>query len=473
MKILFVEPPKEFWFVMGEYLPPPYGILQLASYLEQNHKDIDIKVIDCQAHSIEWKELEREIALFDPDIFACSGLATCNTYVAARAFETAKKVKASVLTVAGGQHFTALAEESLNTYSDIDIIVRGEGEVTLSELVKVFSKRESFQQVSGISFRQNGKVVNNPSRPLIKNLDDLPYPAYHFVEDVVNKYHFKMMAGSKKGFMIIEGSRGCEYTCSFCTQWRHWKGCWRVKSAKRIVDEFELCYKKYGVTFLWLTDDNFPLDDRANDICDEIIKRGLGDKIMWFVQTRCDEIIKNPGLLPKLKQSGNKWILIGAENNRPSVLEDLKKNITPENIALATKLVKENGIFCQLTFIIGNRTDSSESIGELRKFVDNVNPDLAIFMILTPFPGSEIFEDLKGKDLITDYMWTNYDMVHAVMPTETLSIEQVHEELYLCYRSFYGSWKRKLFGFFSRNKIKRRTYRYMATQGLLKQLKNS
>lgn len=458
---------------MGEYLPPPLGILQLAGYVEENNKDVNIKVIDCQAYSFDWKELEREIELFDPDIFVCSGLSTCNTYVSVRAFEIAKKMKSSVLTVAGGQHFTALAEESLDTYPDIDVIVRGEGEITLSELVRVFSENGLLEEVNGISFRQNGKVVNNHSRALIKNLDDLPYPAYHFVNDVVGKYHFAMMAGHNDGFMIIEGSRGCEFNCAFCTQWRHWNSCWRVKSAKRIVDEFEMCYKKYGVRFLWLTDDNFPLDERANDLCDEIIKRDLGDKILWFVQTRCDEIIKNPGLLPKLKQAGCHWILIGAESGSESTLKDLKKTISPEDTALATKLVKENNIFCQLTFMIGNRTDTSESIAELRKFADDVNPDLAICMILTPFPGSEIFERFRRKNLIIDFNWSNYDMVHAVMPTETLSIQQVQEELYLFYRSFYGSWKRKLSGIFSRNKFKRRTYRYMATQGLLKQLRNS
>jgi anaerobic magnesium-protoporphyrin IX monomethyl ester cyclase len=131
VKVLFIEPPKDVWFVMGEYLPPPYGIIQLAAYLETKVKDVKIKVLDCNAQKIDWKELEKQIEAFNPDIVASSALATCNTYVVARTLETAKKVNPEVLTVTGGQHFTATAEESLKEFPEIDVIVRGEGEETL------------------------------------------------------------------------------------------------------------------------------------------------------------------------------------------------------------------------------------------------------------------------------------------------------------------------------------------------------
>ncbi|MDH5701225.1 MAG: cobalamin B12-binding domain-containing protein, partial [Candidatus Bathyarchaeota archaeon] len=102
MKVLFVEPPKDYWFVMGEYLPPPYGILQLAAFLESECKDVEINVLDCNAERLDWKGLERHVESFNPDVVASSALATCNTYVAVRTLETAKKVKPDVLTVAGG-----------------------------------------------------------------------------------------------------------------------------------------------------------------------------------------------------------------------------------------------------------------------------------------------------------------------------------------------------------------------------------
>jgi anaerobic magnesium-protoporphyrin IX monomethyl ester cyclase len=471
LKILFVEPPKDFWFVMGEYLPPPLGILQIAAYLEQKNSYSKIRVIDSQAFSLDWGDLETEIKSFDPDIIAPSGLSTCNTYAAVRTLQIAKKNNSDVIVVVGGQHFTATAENSLETYPEIDIVVRGEGELTISDLVDKVSKKEPFHKLKGITFRNSDKIISNPPQTLINDLDELPYPAYHLVQNVIHKYHFIMMAGSDFNYLIVEGSRGCEYRCTFCSQWKHWNGHLRTKSAKRIADEMEFCYRKYGARFLWLADDHFPLDKRANNLCDELINRDINEEIMWFAQTRCDDVVKNKELIPKLRKAGNRWILMGAENNNLSTLKDFNKNINPNQTSIAVDSLKRNNIFSQLTFIIGTKEDSSDSIESLRKFADNVDPDLAIFMILTPFPGTKIYEEAKDRGVIQDSNWTNYDMIHAIMPTEKLSIKQLHEELYICYRSFYGSWKRKLAAIISPNILKRRTYRYLATQGLLNKIR--
>ncbi|NWG08992.1 MAG: cobalamin B12-binding domain-containing protein [Nitrososphaerales archaeon] len=472
MKVLFIEPPKDFWFVMGEYLPPPYGILQLAAYLQSKNKDVEIEVLDCQAERVDWEGLERRIESFDPDIVACGGLATCNTYTVAQTCSIAKKVRPSAMTVVGGQHFTATAHDSLEAYPEIDVIIRGEGEQTLVELVGALVSKTSFSDIRGISFRHDGEILHNPDRPLIENLDDLPLPGYHFVEDLVHRYHFTMMAGPKTRYALIEGSRGCPHRCTFCTQWRHWNGRRRGKSAKRIADEMEFCYQNYGCRFLWLTDDNFGLGKGMIDLCDEIVRRGFSDDMMWFFQAKCDDIARHPKILPKMRKAGNRWILFGAESHSKSTLEAFKKKIDPEDTKRAVRLLKENDIFAQATFIIGERKDSAESLAQMREFANGIDPDLAIFMILTPFPGTEVYERAKTNGWIEDRNWSNYDMVHAIMPTEYLSREEVQEELYECYRSFYGSFGRRLKGIFSKNKLKRRTYRYLAGQSVLNQLKN-
>jgi len=471
MRVLFVEPPKDIWFVMGEYLPPPYGIIQLAAYLERKVTDVDIEVLDCNAKQVDWKDLEKRIESFNPDVVASSGLATCNTYLAARTLEIAKKIDTDILTVAGGQHFTATTQESLETYPEIDVIVRGEGEQTLAELVKNANKKSSFAQIKGISFRFKKKIFHNASRPLIENLEELPYPGYHFVKDIVHEYHFAAMAGRKAPYALIEGSRGCAHRCTFCTQWRHWQGMWRVKSPKRIADEMEFCYRNYGSRFIWLTDDNFCLDKRASSLTDELLQRGMADDLMWFTQARCDDIVKNEEVLPKMRKAGLRWVLLGVESPKQSTLEDFKKGITPEDAKRAVKLLRENDIFAQAMLIIGERKDTAESIANLREFANEIDPDFAIFAILTPFPGTEIFDEAKRKGWIEDFNWSHYDMVHAVMPTETLSRKEVQEELYHCYRSFYGSWKRRLQGIFSRNELKRRINWYMAGRGIVRQFK--
>ena len=472
VKVLFVEPPKDYWFVMGEYLPPPYGLLQLAGYLETKMPEADIEVLDCQAMALDWKGLEKRMNSFDPDVVATSGFATCNVYVAARTLETAKKLKPEVLTVAGGQHFSAATQESLEAYPEIDVIVRGEGEETILELTKAVRKNANFSGIAGISFRNQNKIWHNPPRPLIDNLDSLPFPGYHFVKDYVHLYHFTMMAGSKARYGMVEASRGCPHHCTFCSQWKHWQGSCRHKSVKRVADEIEFLYNNYGSRLLWLTDDNFGLGQRMENLCDELTKRGFSDDITCFMQARCDDVVRNQHLLPKMNRAGINWLLLGVESHRQSNLDSFRKGTQPEDAMSAVRSLKQNSIFCQATCIIGERKDSHESIEGLRHFVSELDPDIAIFMILTPFPGTDLYDEAKHNGWIENWNWADYDMVHAIMPTESLSREQLQHELYKCYRSFFGSWNRRIDGLFSKNSIKRRVYRYMARQSVLSQLKS-
>ncbi len=472
VRVQFVEPPKDYWFVMGEYLPPPYGILQLAAYIAEKMEDVDIEVLDCQAMSLDWSGLEKHMKTFDPDIVAASGLATCNVYITARTLELAKKLKPNIVTVTGGQHFTALAQESLEAYPEIDVIIRGEGEETFLELVKAVKEKSNYSAIKGLSYRHGKQIFHNRPRPLIENLDQLPFPGYRFVKGFADRYHFTMMAGSKAKYGIVEASRGCPNHCSFCSQWKHWQGTLRHKSVKRVADEMEYLYNNYGSKFQWLTDDNFGLNKRTEDLCDELIKREFSKDITCFMQVRCDDAAKNPRIVEKLSKAGFTWFLLGVESQSKTTLDSFHKGTKPEDASTAVKLLKQNGIFSQATCIVGNRHDTAESIKELRFFIHDIDPDIAIFMVLTPFPGTDLYEEAKSNGWIEDFNWANYDMVHATMPTNTLTRERVQRELTDCYRSFYGSGSRLLKGVFAKNKVKRRVYRYMARQGVIRQLES-
>ena len=472
MNILFLEPPKDFWFVMGEYTPPPLGILQLAAFLESKIPNIDITLLDCQAEQVGWDDLKRRIESIEPDVVVSSALATCNTYIIIKTLDIIKKIDPDIITVVGGQHFTALANECLVNYPEIDFIIRGEGELTLHDLVKIVEQEKSPIKVDGISFRHGDNIVHNPPRALIDNLDDLPFPGYHFIEDNMDKYHFKMMAHNNAGYAMVEASRGCLHKCTFCSQWPYWGGRWRSKSPKRIADEMEHIYNEYDISFLWLTDDNLGLGKRTSDLCDELTKKGVSDNITWFIQARSDDIIHNKKILPKMRKAGNYWIMAGLERHDDETITNYHKGIKPADSKLSMDLLKENDIFAQATLIIGDRNDSHHSIQQLRDFVNYVDPDLAIFMVLTPFPGTDLYDKARENGWIEDSNWANFDMVHAVMPTEHLTVPEVQEELYLCYRGFYGSIKRRITGIFSKNTFKRQTYRYMAGQGLLQSMRD-
>jgi anaerobic magnesium-protoporphyrin IX monomethyl ester cyclase len=470
VRIVFVEPPKDFWFVMGEYLPPPTAIIQLAAYLEVERPDDEITVIDCQAESLDWKGMAKRIEAERPDVVAVSSLATCNAYLVARALEEAKKVAPGAFTITGGQHFTALAEPSLGQFPVIDAVARGEGERTLVEVVESLEAGRGLADVKGLTFRHGEEIISTPPRPLIQDLDSLPMPGYHFVEQNLDRYHFKMMAGDMR-YAIIEGSRGCDHGCTFCSQCSFWGNRWRAKSGKRIADEMGYCRDRFGAEFLWLTDDNFAFGPRADDLFGELNARGLGDELLWFVQARVDDVVRNRGSIPAMRRAGNQWVLLGVESGDPETLASYRKGIEPGQTHEAVRLLKESDIFAQATLIIGHRRDTHESIEGLRHFVEDLDPDLAIYMILTPFPGTELYDEALRNGWIEDWNWANYDMTHAVMPTETLNTREVQEELYKCYRAFYGKLSRVVKGYFSSNFFKRKTYRYMASQSLLRQLR--
>jgi len=160
------------------------------------------------------------------------------------------------------------------------------------------------------------------------------------------------------------------------------------------------------------------------------------------------------------------------ENSSPSTLEEFKKGITPEDAKTAVKLLKDNGIFAHAMLIIGQRKDTHESIGQLKEFANELDPDLVMFGILTPFPGTEIYAEANRNGWIMDRNWSHYDMIHAIMPTETLSVNEVQEELYGCYRDFYGSLNRRFKGLLGGNQLKRKVFWHMAQSGVLGKIKS-
>jgi anaerobic magnesium-protoporphyrin IX monomethyl ester cyclase len=285
------------------------------------------------------------------------------------------------------------------------------------------------------------------------------------------KYHFSVMAGKRAPYALIEGARGCNHQCTFCTQWRHWQACWRLKPAKRIADEMAYVNQEFGSEMIWLTDDNFGTGQRPLEIAEEIIAKQLSD-VTWFVQARCDDIIRNKDILPRLAKSGLSWVLLGVENSNPATLEYFKKGITPQDAKTAVRLLQDNGIMAHAMVIIGNRKETHQSILQLREFANDLDPDFLMFGILTPFPGTEVYAEAEHNGWIEDHNWNHYDMIHAIMPTETLSTHQIQEELYGCYRDFYGSWSRRFRGLLSSNPMKRRTFRHMVEWGVLDKVKS-
>ena len=221
MRVLFIEPPKDFWFVMGEYLPPPTVALQVAAHLEVECPQDEITVLDCQAERLDWSDMVKRIEAERPHLVAVSSLAMCNAFTVARALDSAKKVALNAFTITGGQHFTALAEPSLMEYPSIGAIVRGEGEETLVEVADALDKDGYFSDVLGLTYRRGLEVVSNPDRPLMRDINALPMPGYHFVEDNLDSAKaLSMMAPKTSSSRPLYSARLASRLWTFIMQWQ-------------------------------------------------------------------------------------------------------------------------------------------------------------------------------------------------------------------------------------------------------------
>ncbi len=477
MKLLLIEPPKKFWFVMGEYLPPPFSLLLLAAIVEKETPDIEVKVIDCQAEAVDWKGLEERIRIEKPDIVGSGSHATCNVYNIVRTFDIVKHTNPEIITITGGSHFTALDEETLHEYPIIDVITRYEAEKSFINLLKHFQVngliKKGLEQINGIAFLENNVFKRTPDVPPLNNdeLDQLPYPAYHQVP--LQKYHFSMM--SNNPYIILEGSRGCTHDCTFCSQQVFYRRHWATKSVNRIVDEMEWMFEKFGSRFFWFTDDNFCAGSKMIlKLCKEMMARGMdGNNIEWFAQMRVDSILQvGDAGLSRMNKAGNYWQLVGGESPFNEVLDVYHKGIQGDQTIEAIRLLRKNNILAQLMIILGHEFETVESVKKTMEWATEVvKPDIVISMLLTPYPGTPMYENLLQKGRIIDQNWTNYDMIHGVCDMEYLSAKELQEQLYLAYRHVYDSWTRRFSGIFAKNKYKRRIYWYYLKAGVIGQLK--
>jgi anaerobic magnesium-protoporphyrin IX monomethyl ester cyclase len=192
---------------------------------------------------------------------------------------------------------------------------------------------------------------------------------------------------------------------------------------------------------------------------------------MLFLQARTDDVAKNPDLVNNLREVGTYWIMCGVETASQDTLKEFKKETKNEDAYKAMNILRRNDIFSHAMFVIGSRKDTHDTIKNLINFSLDINPDFAIYTALTPFPGTIYYKIALKNGWIEDTNYANYDMAHAIMPTEKLNRKEVQMELWRCYQNFYGSYAKNIAGVFSKNKLKRTLYRHMAGQHVLRKFR--
>lgn len=469
--VLLVSPPRLMWPYINAYdnFMVPQNLPCLAAYLRQH--GIKVGIIDCMPLKMGWRTLIKTIRDIRPKIVAAGENHALYSGEVVKLFRYVKNISKEIITVAGGTHFSFLAEDYIRAYPEIDFIVYGEGEETFLELCLSAMNGGNFAKIKGIVFRlEDGTPKRNLPRPLIKDLDSLPIPAYELLP--MDKYGKSKYLFASYG-STIHHSRGCTSSCKFCGFWIQMADLkmkengelelrprWRTKSPERTFEEVKYLVKKFGRHFLVWVDDTFNVDPKWSDkFSDIILNSGL--KTRWYCFMRADYIMRDErlGVMEKLVKAGLTHISIGAERPFDSDFKNLNKGFYGrELLESCVKLIRKKypHVFIQTTFITGLRDDTRETFEEILKFAKKLSPDYAGFHPLMPIPGTEVWKEAKQKGWIETEDYNLYDLSTPVVKTENLSAEEVEELTYMLSRRYVslpwfikgilgGSYRRRMY----------------------------
>lgn len=409
----------------------------------------DAHILDLSVSSDVEKDLSAALAEYNPDF---AGI-TFTTPLANIAVDLSKKIKEkkpNISLLCGGVHTTTLPEETLKN-SAFNIACIGEGEETILEIVG----GKNLKDILGIAYKTaDGAIQMNPRRPLLDDLDKLPYPAWHLYD--VKKYHTARIVTKKSRVGAIETSRGCVFSCSFCNK-TVFNRFWRAKSSERVVDELEYMLK-FGFQEIHFWDDGFSTDiERAKEVCRLIIKRKL--KFFWntFSGIRADRVDEE--LLRLMKEAGCYGTSMGIESGNQEIINIMGKSTTLDTIRRAVKLIKEAGLVSTGFFIMGLDGETEKTLQDTIDFAKELKLDFPKVMIAVPLPGTPLFNKWSAEGRVKSYDWSRY----VFHPEEGLVYEHPNLKFETIYK-YYNKFYRELY--FSSAFILRRFWRDLKTGDL-------
>lgn len=439
MKILLINPSllssdihhykKEVEKNRGVY--PPLGLSYIAAVLRQ--KNHQVQIIDCDAEENYFEKIKNAIRDFQPELIGFYAMTWTYRQAQGLAREI-KNIEPKIKIVIGGPQVTTFPEFSVNC-PEFDIGVISEGELTAVELAEAIENNKPLEQIKGIVFKKDQKIILNPSRELIENLDSIPFPARDLLP--MEKY-FDVFTKEKK-FTTILASRGCPFNCTFCDRNNRMGNKWRFRSPKNVIEEIKSIQQNYGINEFMFFDDNFTVDKEwVYEFCRTIEKNNL--KIIWEIRTRVDLV--NKLMLEMLKKAGCYRIRFGFESGDDQILKIVKKGITVEQSRECAKLCKEVGIEMFGYFMLGSPEETPETLEKTIKLSLEIDPDYALFSKTILIPNTEIFDwGVKNKYIQADY-WQKYLLGQKenggpAISTPQLSEQMVDQYISLANKKFY------------------------------------
>ena len=418
MKVLLINPPQLFY--PGSDPPAgnlPLGLMYIAAVLERAGYEAEIldafmtdasflKVGDTLEVGMPYGKIREEIRRRKPDIVGIAAPFTCQAENAIRVGNIIKGIDPNILTVVGGPHVTAVPVEFLEEAKNIDIVVVGEGEYAMLDIVKVFEGAKKISDVQGIAYRKDGTIKQNALRQFIQNLDELPYPAYHLVdmEQYLNPKKIEYRSFKERAISMIT-SRGCPFNCSFCSVHLHMGKMFRAQSVNYIINHIEYVVNKFGVKTIFFEDDNLTFDlTRFEAICDKIIEKDI--RFKWETPNGIRADYLTLSLLKKMKKSGCQSVFFGIESGDQCILDNvIDKRLNLKETVKVAKICKDIGLKTAAFYIIGFPGEKKENMLKTVELALGLKRDFDVGMLLhvaTPSLGTRLYEECVKKGYIEE-----------------------------------------------------------------------
>lgn len=409
---------------------PPAWAAYLAGALRGAGYD-DVHFIDAMTDHVDDAVLEARIRELKPDIVGTTAI-TPSIYKAEETLKIAKKVSPAIITMLGGVHATFMFKQVLTEAPWIDVIVRGEGEEILLELVRAIDDGRwplARHEIEGLAFLDGADIIATKAAPTVKDLEKIK-PDWGILE--WGKYIYIPLG---KRVAIPNMARGCPFTCSFCSQWKFWRD-YRIRDPKAVVDEIETLVNDHDVGFFILADEE-PTINRKKFIafCEELIARGLPDKIQWGINTRVTDILRDEEYLALYRRAGLVHVSLGTEAAAQLKLDLFNKETTVEQNKKAIRLLREADILVEAQFIVGLENETAETLEETYRMAMDWKPDLANWSMYTPWPFSNLFEELGDKVEIHDF--DKYNFVTPIIKPAAMDRAELLDRVMNNYRRFY------------------------------------
>jgi anaerobic magnesium-protoporphyrin IX monomethyl ester cyclase len=448
-RLMLVTPPYHSGVVEAAGVWMPLSCVYLAGHARA--AGAEVRIYDAMSMFHSHADIAREMADWKPDIVA-TGAITAMEPDCRELLATAKRLNPETLTILGNVHPTFCWEQILEDDPNVDLVVRGEGELTIGEIVRAViagaADETSWAKIDGVSFRRGGIPFSAPPRRFTQDLDSL-IPAWDLIDWPLYWYR-----PSPAGRLAITSSaRGCGQRCSFCSQQKFWERTWRGRDPLKFVQELEHLRDTYNVRVAMLSDET-PTSNPARwtRILDLLIERQTGVELL--METRVDDILRDEAIMPRYKDAGISHVYLGVESTNQSTLNLYNKDIKVAESKKAIDLVNAQDMVTETSFVLGTPEETVDSIRKTVELAKWYGPDMAFFLAITPWPYADITLDEKSglgaRVATTDYR--KYNLVEPVVKPDAMTIDQMRGELHRATGHFFhdkflnldklSTWKR-------------------------------